>query len=82
MSTASEPSLRRRGAALAIVLAVILGVVVVVNSMSPSQVAFWFGETVEHCPDSEFSCPSTRPGVLAGVMLLMLPFLIFLEDRE
>ena len=80
--TDRDPLTARRIVALAVPIALLAGCVLVVNSLSPSQVNFWIGETVNHCPDSEFSCPSTRPGVLTGVMLLVLPFLIFFEDRE
>jgi len=82
MSSASELSRGRRGAALAIPLAVILGVVVVVNFMSPSQVAFWFGETVDHCPQSELSCPSQSPGVFFLVLTPAVILIILLEDGD
>lgn len=78
MSSASEPTWKQRAAALALVASFLAGVVVIVESLPPEQVRFWFGTVVDHCPDSELSCTSTRPGagllVLAPVVLLIMYF--------
>ena len=55
---------RRRQITAVGLVGAIIGVSVGLDMvLSDQQFAYWFGKTVEHCPDSEFSCPSQQPGM-------------------
>ena len=73
---------KRQVAAVTVVIAVIGGAWIVLSQMSDSQIAFWFGRTVEHCPNMEISCPSQKPGAVLWILAPAVLLLILLEDDD
>lgn len=70
-----EVSRRRRIFSVLVVLLAVALAAGVTFYLPPDIRHLLVGQTVEHCPDSEFSCPSQQPGLL----LLVLPLVIIIE---
>lgn len=49
--------------------------------LSPADRALWFGKTVDHCPDSDLSCPSTKPGLFFIVWVVAIPLAWWADNR-
>lgn len=60
----------------------VLAAVALVLYLPPDLRHLLIGRTVEHCPESEFSCPGQTFGLLHALMALVIPFLIYFEGVD
>lgn len=54
----------------------------VVFALPESTRVLLIGKTVEHCPDSEISCPGQSVGLLHPVLAIAVILMIVFEDDE
>lgn len=72
-----DRTVRSKILAVSLTVGIIVVLAAAIMLLPESAVEFWFGTTVDHCPDSDLSCPSHEPGALVlvalfGILILWL----------
>lgn len=82
MSNSVRQLVTRRHVLLIAVVCAVVTAGYVVFMLPESTRVLLIGQTVEHCPDSEFSCPGQTFGLLHPVLAITVILMIVFDEGE